>query len=328
MEGENSNRDRLYLLLEVPKDASLEDIKKSYRKLILKYHPDKNPSKESAERFKEIVEAYKILSDKNGTDSFFQKYNPFSGMMQMLIVELLFSPLVPLDIISKRSKILRFENPSLLEMLKTIHFREFLSNLFPGMISPIMFHGTKDLFYNFTGNLLFSMMASGIVSYPLEIIATLIRANLIVGWFQACRHVWRTKAFFAGLVPFMIHGEALVYTDSILNSVAINNWVGEKIRKLTANRGDGLMVAANLGVIMMKMTILNLVTCPLKTISVRMQDITTPQPNHSLLSILGISQFTSIVRKEGFGKLYSGLLSDIIFGSCCVVIARFFDISS
>ena len=53
-----------YDLLNVSRSASAEEIKKSYRKLAMKYHPDRNPDDKSAEqKFKEITKAYEVLSD-------------------------------------------------------------------------------------------------------------------------------------------------------------------------------------------------------------------------------------------------------------------------
>ncbi len=56
--------DELYKTLGVSKKASEDEIKKAYRKLARKYHPDKNPGdKEAEDRFKEISAAYDILGD-------------------------------------------------------------------------------------------------------------------------------------------------------------------------------------------------------------------------------------------------------------------------
>jgi len=73
-----------YKVLGVEKTAPEAEIKKAYKKLAFKYHPDKNPGDQKAEeRFKEISEAYAVLSDKNkraqydqfGSSGFHQRYS-------------------------------------------------------------------------------------------------------------------------------------------------------------------------------------------------------------------------------------------------------------
>lgn len=70
-----------YSVLGVARGASADEIKKSYRKLAMKFHPDKNPGdKKAEEKFKELSEAYEVLSDQKRRDMYDQF--GFSGANQ------------------------------------------------------------------------------------------------------------------------------------------------------------------------------------------------------------------------------------------------------
>jgi molecular chaperone DnaJ len=76
-----------YEILGVDKTASIDEIKKNYKRLVLQYHPDRNPdNKESEEKFKEVAEAYGVLSDIEKRKKYdfeqsmgSQGFNPFGG---------------------------------------------------------------------------------------------------------------------------------------------------------------------------------------------------------------------------------------------------------
>merc|ERR1719498_1376174 len=59
-----------YEVLNVPNNATPTEIKRSFRKLSLKYHPDKNRAKDAQERFQEIATAYEILSNPEDREDY------------------------------------------------------------------------------------------------------------------------------------------------------------------------------------------------------------------------------------------------------------------
>lgn len=74
--------DNYYQILEVSENASQDEIKKSYRKMSLLYHPDKNQGNTEAEaKFKQINEAYQVIGDENERKKYdMSKNNPFAGL--------------------------------------------------------------------------------------------------------------------------------------------------------------------------------------------------------------------------------------------------------
>ena len=77
---------KLYDILGIKSNATQKEITKSYRKLAMKWHPDRNKSKNAEQKFKEITEAYSILNDKEKKEKY-DKYG-FDGMKQNVDVNM------------------------------------------------------------------------------------------------------------------------------------------------------------------------------------------------------------------------------------------------
>jgi hypothetical protein len=72
-----------YSILGVSRTSTSEDIKRSYRKLAVQYHPDKNPDPEAEQFFKEVNEAYDVLGDPQKKPAYDQRLdNPFAAIAE------------------------------------------------------------------------------------------------------------------------------------------------------------------------------------------------------------------------------------------------------
>jgi molecular chaperone DnaJ len=68
-----------YAMLKVRRDATQDEVKRAYRRLARELHPDVNPDPETQERFKEITQAYEVLSDTDKRRMYDMGMDPFAS---------------------------------------------------------------------------------------------------------------------------------------------------------------------------------------------------------------------------------------------------------
>ena len=68
-----------YGLLKIRRDATQDEVKRAYRRLARELHPDVNPDPETQERFKEITQAYEVLSDTDKRRMYDMGVDPFAA---------------------------------------------------------------------------------------------------------------------------------------------------------------------------------------------------------------------------------------------------------
>ena len=88
----NVGQKNYYEVLGLNKNASMEEIKKAFRKLAFEYHPDRNKTKESEQRFKTINEAYQVLSDPKPVHSMINMdriHHSIMNQMDLKVLEIL-----------------------------------------------------------------------------------------------------------------------------------------------------------------------------------------------------------------------------------------------
>ena len=73
-----NNTNNLYEVLGINKNASSRDVKKAYRDLAVKWHPDKNKAENATKKFKEVSDAYQILIDPNKRKNYDRYLNQFN----------------------------------------------------------------------------------------------------------------------------------------------------------------------------------------------------------------------------------------------------------
>lgn len=253
----------------------------------------------------------------------------------LLITETIFSAVTPLDTISKRAKIISLSSVgnttakagplSLYSLFRSIKKEEGWKGLYKGGIFSI----TSNVIYTTLSDKLSSKVSpissatlAFLASYPFELISTCLRTNIISNAsFSTIKQVFLSngiwtgiRRLYSGLVPFMLHNATLIYGSYLLDTIKINEWVEDKLRKRIEKNEYGKALFYRLGFSFMKMIALSAILSPLKTITLQMQIHALDIPVTS--TVVGTATLS-------LGNLYSGFMADCVLGFGTMLINAF-----
>jgi len=331
----------LYETLGVGPDASPDEIKKSFQKLARKWHPDKNSSTESAEKFAQIHQAYQVLSDKDkralydtyGED--FQHLNNLSFLLKYVtpIVELSVRGIVefvlsPLDVVSKTAKVSRQDTAvtfhKILNKSWTGFWRGWFENFGKTAVPDLLNRNFIVPIVESTGLLQGAYHVSYILLLPLEhplhVISTCIRTGTI-SELASKRSAIFARQYAVGKEIVKANGVSGLYVglftriiqvaveqvlgEFLLDSNKINSIVESYLRKMTPSRQKFF----KWGILFLKIVCLSLVTTPLKTLVTCSQASATGKAT----GFFTLFQWDTI-KELGYAGLYNGFCADV-FGT-------------
>ena len=314
----------------------------------MKYHPDKNKSKEAPEKFRLITEAYKVLSDDNKRDlydKYGESYNqvraPYSLPVKIfgeVLVESFFSIFVPFDTISKRVKIIastiaetgkmkQKEKLTLFGVFRNIKNEEGWRGLYKGtalsISSSVIFSTIKDKLSNKLTPIGSASIAF-LVSYPFELLSTCIRTNVLKEFsIKTITNIVKqggiTKLY-SGIVPYIFHNLIVVYGAYLLDTNKINEWVNDKLRYKLEKQEYISVIFYKVSFAFLKMAALAMITVPLKTITVNLQlnALNNNTNNNLTTTIVG-----TLIKTNPL-SLYNGYLLDVVLGFSTMLLNALF----
>lgn len=350
--SEEEKKKNLYEVLGVNSDATIDEIKKSYRKKSLIYHPDKNKAPDATNKFKELSEAYSVLSDPDKR-AFYDRYgsepsadylsSPLSKppgtfwerMRYATLTEIVFLPIAPLDTIAKSLKLHINAGQTGMSMWRKIRLETGWRSLWRGSLlsiaSSLVFQQVRFATLS-RGWALSSIPLAAAASYPFEVMSTCVRTRVASSATEAATQLWKwggISAFYRGWIPFLLHHTTLVGGMFLLQHNPLNQWVYNKFdEKSKENHGQHSTrwAFAKAALWIFNFGLVSLALTPLRTIYVRMQteilvnglaqtasSTIQTSANESLVAKGLFGAASHIIRTEGFSSLYKGYFVDAFF---------------